>query len=66
MNDDVTLMNWRKPSRSFSNGNCAEVASGNGFAAVRDSKDSAGPVLLFGADAWRCFAAALKDGTLEP
>ena len=27
MDDDITFTGWRKPRRSFSNGNCAEVAA---------------------------------------
>jgi Domain of unknown function (DUF397) len=32
--------------------------------AVKDSKDPDGPVLLFGADAWRAFAQRVKRGEL--
>ncbi len=33
-------------------------------AAVRDSKDSGGPVLRFSAEAWQAFLSAVKDGRL--
>jgi hypothetical protein len=53
--------NWRKPSRSGSEGNCVEAASGGGAVLVRDTKDAgAGPVLAFTADAWRVFASSLR------
>jgi hypothetical protein len=35
-----------------------------GGAAVRDSKDTAGPVLRFTMGEWRAFLAAIKDGSL--
>lgn len=53
----VEAADWRKPSSSFSNGNCVEVASG---VAVRDTQDREGPVLKFSAARWRAFTAALK------
>jgi hypothetical protein len=47
---------WRKSS--FSEGpqtNCVEVALAESRAAVRDSKNAAGPVLTVSATAWRAF-----------
>lgn len=52
-------MNWRKSSHSVNNGQCVEAASGQGAVLVRDSKDPDGPVLAFGAQAWREFTASL-------
>jgi hypothetical protein len=52
---------WIKSSYTAGHGNCVEVAAlPDGARAVRDSKDPAGPVLSFGADAWRAFTATLK------
>ena len=47
---------WRKSSYSGGNGsNCVEVAVGRRHTAVRDSKNTAGPVLRFPAEAWWAF-----------
>lgn len=56
-------MSWRKSSYSGSSTNCVEVDDGDGSVAVRDSKDSGGPVLEFDGAAWRAFVSAVKaDG----
>ncbi|MET8062246.1 DUF397 domain-containing protein [Micromonospora sp. NPDC005313] len=49
---------WRKSSHSGDEGACVEVASLTGAVAVRDSKDPAGPVLVFAPHAWAAFTAA--------
>ena len=53
---------------SYSNNQGGECVEGahlpDGRMAIRDSKDPAGPVLLFDAEAWSGFAAAVKDGSL--
>lgn len=59
--DEMTFTGWRKPRRSFCNGNCTEVAAGDGLVAVRDTKqDGAGPVLAFPAAAWAAFTAGIR------
>lgn len=52
---------WRKASRSNSSGgDCVEVADNvPGRVLVRDSKDQAGPRLVFVPAAWRSFVTAL-------
>ncbi|MEU8255494.1 DUF397 domain-containing protein [Micromonospora inaquosa] len=59
---DLTGANWRKSTRSGDNGgNCVEVATNlPDTVAVRDSKDSTGPLLTFTAQAWADFIAAAK------
>jgi hypothetical protein len=53
---------WRKSSYSGSNGgNCVEVGGDGPAVVVRDTKDRAGAALAFGPDAWRRFAATIKD-----
>ncbi|GAA2114444.1 DUF397 domain-containing protein [Actinomadura alba] len=58
---DLFGATWRKSSYSGSGDQCVEVASlAAGAHAVRDSKDTGGPVLLFTADEWRHFVDGLK------
>ena len=57
---------WRKSTRSGgSGGDCVEVA-GNlpGVVGVRDSKDVAGPALVFAPLAWSAFVSTVKTGHL--
>lgn len=55
-NDQVV---WRKSSRS-DDGNCVEIADTHEPILVRDSKDSAGPVLRFGPEQWRAFTRFVR------
>ncbi|MFD8933904.1 DUF397 domain-containing protein [Streptomyces sp. NPDC059578] len=64
---DLSVATWRKSSHSSSGGGaCVEVA--NGFVdaiPVRDSKIPHGPVLVFAADDWSYFVAAVKGDRLS-
>ena len=53
---------WHKSSHSSANGQCVEVAPVAGAVAVRDSKDLAGPELIFTRPAWVAFVEGLKRG----
>ncbi|MGK5696797.1 DUF397 domain-containing protein [Streptomyces sp. URMC 128] len=54
---DLTAAVWRKSSYSDGGANnCLEVADGHpGTVPVRDSKQSDGPILVFGANPWASF-----------
>jgi hypothetical protein len=64
---DLSGATWRKATYSTGNGgNCVEVASNlPGVVAVRDSKDPAGPALLFAPATWATFCADVKGGALR-
>ncbi|WP_018252295.1 DUF397 domain-containing protein [Salinispora mooreana] len=61
---DLARATWRKSTRSQTS-NCVEVAPLPATVALRDSKDQAGPVLLFDRGEWRNFLAATKEGRLD-
>jgi hypothetical protein len=62
---DLSRAEWRKASRSSSNGgNCVEVARNlRGIVAVRDSKNPNGPVLTVSRDEWASFTMRLRAAT---
>jgi hypothetical protein len=64
---DRCAATWTKSSRSGgSGGNCVEVAQLlNGGRAVRDSKNSDGPVLFFTHAGWAAFINGVKDGEFD-
>jgi uncharacterized protein DUF397 len=52
---------WRTSSYSGSGGGqCVEAGAVRDAILVRDTKDRGGPVLAFGQQAWRAFAARVK------
>jgi hypothetical protein len=57
---------WVKSSLSFANGNCVEVAGlADGEIGVRNSRDSAGPVLRFTSDEWHAFLGGVRNGEFD-
>jgi len=52
---------WYRSSRSSGASNCVEVAHGPGWAAVRDSKDPTGPMLVVTKREWQAFISAVPD-----
>jgi Domain of unknown function (DUF397) len=62
---DLVGATWRKSTRSNNGGTCVEVAATRDVVGVRDSKDQAGPVLVFGPAEWRAFLADIRNGALD-
>jgi hypothetical protein len=57
---------WTKSSLSFSNGNCVEVATlPDNEVGIRDSKNTAGPVLRFTPDEWHAFLGGVRNGEFD-
>lgn len=57
---------WRKSSQSAQQDNCVEVANlPDGGYAIRDSKDSDGPVLGFADSDWKAFIGDVKSGAFD-
>lgn len=57
---------WVRSSRSFSNGNCVEVAElPGGSVGVRNSRDPDGPVLKFTQAEWGAFLGGARLGEFD-
>jgi hypothetical protein len=63
---------WRKSTLSSGQSNCVEAAVTAGskegsehVIAVRDSKDPAGPNLIFTPAEWEAFTAGVRDGEFD-
>jgi hypothetical protein len=55
---------WRRATLCNS-GSCVEVAGTQAGVAVRDSKQSNGPLLHYTADEWRAFVRGVKAGEFD-
>ncbi|HEY2549231.1 MAG TPA: DUF397 domain-containing protein [Streptosporangiaceae bacterium] len=62
---DLAGARWIKSTWSMGSGNCVEVAHFPDCAAVRDSKDKAGPVLIVGSADWQEFLYGVKAGQFD-
>jgi hypothetical protein len=63
---DLPAVRWLRSSYSTGANNCVETARPSdgrwaGLLAVRDSKDPAGPALLFSPESWAGFTAAFQS-----
>jgi len=69
MRDDLSPAVWRKSTFSNNTGACVEVADLpadlDGGRAVRDSKNPAGPALMFTAAEWAAFTAGVRAGEFD-
>ena len=63
--EELAKLPWRRSTRSGAAGHCVETAKVPNGMAVRDSKDQAGPVLMFPVSTWNEFIAAAKDGEFD-
>lgn len=61
---DLSTARWRKSSRSSNVANCVEVAFVGRAAGVRDSKNTAGPALVFADADLAAFLTAVKADRL--
>ncbi|CCF64769.1 DUF397 domain-containing protein [Nocardia cyriacigeorgica] len=66
MTTDHSSPTWRKSSYSGNGGNCVEVAFfDGGNIGVRDSKNTAGPALIFTPSEWEAFLAGVHAGEFD-
>jgi len=63
---DLSGARWFKSSRSSASQECVEVAFlDGGMVGVRDSKNTAGPALVFTPGEWDAFTAGVHDGEFD-
>jgi hypothetical protein len=63
---DLSKADWFKSSRSDASRECVEVAFlDGGLVGVRDSKNPAGPALIFDPGEWEAFVGGAKDGQFD-
>ncbi|MGH3772210.1 MAG: DUF397 domain-containing protein [Pseudonocardiaceae bacterium] len=59
---ELTRRAWRKSTYSVDKAKCVEFAEGQDGCALRDSKDSTGPVISVGSAQWVLMMAAVSRG----
>jgi Domain of unknown function (DUF397) len=62
---DLSAADFRKSSLSGGNNDCVEVATNlPGLVAIRDSKNTSGPMLTFSPTAWSNFLTGIRSGEI--
>lgn len=66
MNVELSGAKWFKSSRSTAGGECVEAAHlAGGMVGVRDSKNPAGPALVFVGPVWDSFLGDVQAGKFD-
>ncbi|WP_063036923.1 DUF397 domain-containing protein [Nocardia pseudovaccinii] len=66
MSNDLSGALWFKSTYSAGGSDCVEVAHlDGGLVGVRDSKNPAGPALVFTPGEWDAFTAGVSDGGFD-
>ena len=62
---EVADLAWIKAKASNHNGACVEIAAATGKIAIRDSKDPAGPILVYTPDEFAAFLDGARNGEFD-
>ena len=62
---ELEAANWFKATRSANGSDCVEVAHLTNWTAVRDSKNTDGPVHLFTTGEWGAFLDGVRKGEFD-
>ncbi|NKY89647.1 DUF397 domain-containing protein [Nocardia veterana] len=65
MSNDLSGAKWFKSSRSGASKECVEVAFLEDAVGVRDSKNPAGPALIFSPSEWSAFTSGVQHGEFD-
>jgi hypothetical protein len=65
MGSAVDGLDWRKAQHSVDNGQCVELARAGSMIVIRDSKDPAGPVLMYTPAEFHAFLDGAKNGEFD-